>query len=502
VGATPDAERLPLEQVKTLTRIPVLPLSWADARPLLEALGGHVAPASWRGALPITYHMGPGPAKVRLKLAFDWKREPAYDVIATLKGALQPDEWVVRGNHHDAWVNGATDPVSGMVAVLEEARAIGELVKQGFRPRRTLVFAAWDAEEPGLLGSVEWAEHHADELRQKAVAYVNSDSNSRGYLRMGGSHTLQRLMSQVARDVPDPKRGVSAAERWRARAMAEGDAEERKRAFGGEELRLSALGSGSDYTPFLQHLGVASLNLGFGGEGHYGQYHSIYDSTSHYVRFMDPDYAYGVALARVAGRTVLRLAQAELLPLEFTAFADTVSRYVGEIETLADELRQETDEHNRMLDLGAFALVAPPDETRVDPPRKDPVPHLNLAPLRNAGARLQAAAKRYDQVLQETGPSAPAEARHAANAILLKTERALTRDEGLPGRPWFKHFVYAPGFYTGYGVKTLPAVREAIEQREWDRIDEGVAATAAVLEAFAAEVEKASAVLSGAAVDQ
>ena len=501
VGATPDAERLPLDQVKTLTRIPVLPLSFADARPLLEALGGHVAPASWRGALPITYHLGPGPAKVRLKLAFDWKREPAYDVIAVLRGIEQPDAWVLRGNHHDAWVNGATDPVSGMVAVLEEARAIGELVKQGFRPRRTIVFAAWDAEEPGLLGSVEWAERHADELRQKAVAYVNSDSNSRGYLRMSGSHTLQRLMNQVARDVEDPKRAVSVAERRRARAMAEGDAEARKRAFDGEEMRLSALGSGSDYTPFLQHLGVASLDVRFGGEGHYGQYHSIYDSTDHYVRFMDPDYAYGVALARVAGRTVLRLAQAELLPLEFTAFADTVSRYVEEVETLAEGLRQEAVEHNRMLELGVFALVAPPDEIRVDPPRKDPVPHLNLAPLRNAGARLQAAAKRYDQVLLETGPSAPAEARHAANAILLKTERALTRNEGLPGRPWFKHFVYAPGFYTGYGVKTLPAVRETIEQREWDRIDERVAATAAVLEAFAAEVEKASAALSGAVVD-
>ncbi len=501
VGATPDAERLPLDQVKTLTRIPVLPLSFADARPLLEALGGHVAPASWRGALPITYHLGPGPAKVRLKLAFDWKLEPAYDVIAVLRGIEQPDAWVLRGNHHDAWVNGATDPVSGMVAVLEEARAIGELVKQGFRPRRTIVFAAWDAEEPGLLGSVEWAERHADELRQKAVAYVNSDSNSRGYLRMSGSHTLQRLMNQVARDVEDPKRAVSVAERRRARAMAEGDAEARKRAFDGEEMRLSALGSGSDYTPFLQHLGVASLDVRFGGEGHYGQYHSIYDSTDHYVRFMDPDYAYGVALARVAGRTVLRLAQAELLPLEFTAFADTVSRYVEEVETLAEGLRQEAVEHNRMLELGVFALVAPPDEIRVDPPRKDPVPHLNLAPLWNAGARLQAAAKRYDQVLLETGPSAPAEARHAANAILMKTERALTRHEGLPGRPWFKHFVYAPGFYTGYGVKTLPAVRETIEQREWDRIDERVAATAAVLEAFAAEVEKASAVLSGAVVD-
>ena len=501
VGATADAERLPLSQVETLTRIPVLPLSFADARPFLEALRGHVAPEAWRGALPITYHLGPGPAKVRLKLAFDWKREPAYDVIAVLKGAELPDEWVIRGNHHDAWVNGATDPVSGMVAVLEEARAIGELVKRGFRPKRTLVFAAWDAEEPGLLGSVEWAERHAAELRDKAVAYINSDSNSRGYLRMDGSHTLQRFMNQVARDVEDPKRGVSVAARRRAQVMVEGDSEARERALNGEELRLAALGSGSDYTPFLQHLGVASLNVGFSGEGHYGQYHSIYDSLDHYVRFMDPDYAYGVALARVGGRTVLRLSQAELLPFEFTAFANTVARYVEEVEALAETLRKETEEHNRMLDLGAFALVAPPDETRVDPPRKDPVPHLNLAPLRNAVVRLQAAAKGYDRALREAGPSAPVEARRAAGAILLKTERALTRSEGLPGRAWFKHYVYAPGFYTGYGVKTLPAVREAIEQRKWDRVDAGVAATAGVLEAFAGEVEEASAALTGASVD-
>jgi N-acetylated-alpha-linked acidic dipeptidase len=501
VGATAEAERLPLEEAKTLTKIPVLPLSFADARPLLEALGGPLAPEAWRGALALTYHLGPGPAKVRLKLTFDWKRVPAYDVIAVLKGAERPDEWVIRGNHHDAWVNGATDPVSGMVAVLEEARVIGELVQQGFRPRRTVVFAAWDAEEPGLLGSVEWAERHAAELRDKAVVYINSDSNSRGYLSMGGSHTLQRFMNQVARDVKDPKRDVSVAERRRARTMVAGDLEARKRALNGEDLRLSALGSGSDYTPFLQHLGVASLNVGFGGEGHYGQYHSIYDSFDHYVRFMDPDFAYGVALARVGGCTVLRLAQAELLPFEFTAFADTVSGYVEEIEELAEEMRRETVAHNRMLDLGAFALVAPPDETRVDPARRDAVPHLNLAPLRNALELLEAAAQSYDRALREPGPSASAEARRAADAILLRAERALTRGEGLPGRRWFRHYVYAPGFYTGYGVKTLPAVREALEQREWDLVDAGVEATAATLEAFAAEVEKASAALGRTVVD-
>jgi N-acetylated-alpha-linked acidic dipeptidase len=496
VAATADAERLPLDEAETLTKIPVLPLSAGDARPLLEALGGPVAPEPWRGALPLTYHLGPGPAKVHLKLAFDWKRVPAYDVIAMLKGTERPDEWVIRGNHHDAWVNGATDPVSGMAALLEEARVIGELAEEGFRPKRTIVFAAWDGEEPGLLGSVEWVERHEAELRKKAVAYVNSDSNSRGYLQTGGSATLERLMNQVARDVEDPKHDASVAERRRARAMVMGEPEARKRALEGDDLRLSALGSGSDYTPFLQHLGVASLNIGFGGEGHYGQYHSIYDSFDHYVRFMDPDFAYGVALARVGGRTVLRLAQADLLPFEFTAFASAVSRYVEEIEKLADEQRQETEEHNRMLDLGAFALVAPPDETRVDPPREDSVPYLNLAPLKNAVARLQAAAGDYDRALAAPGPSAPSEARRAADALLMKAEQALTREEGLPGRPWFKHFVDAPGFYTGYGVKTLPAVREAVEQKQWDRVDTGVAATAAALEAYASEVERAAAALS------
>jgi N-acetylated-alpha-linked acidic dipeptidase len=498
VAATADAERLPLDEAETLTKIPVLPLSAADARPLLEALGGPVAPEPWRGALPFTYHLGPGPAKVHLRLAFEWNRVPAYDVIAMLEGAERPDEWVIRGNHHDAWVNGATDPVSGLVALLEEARAIGELAEQGFRPKRTIVFAAWDGEEPGLLGSVEWAERHEAELGEKAVAYVNSDSNSRGYLQMGGSATLERLMNQVARDVEDPKHEVSVAERRRARAMAMGEPDDRKRALEGDDLRLSALGSGSDYTPFLQHLGVASLNIGFGGEGHYGQYHSIYDSFDHYVRFMDPDFAYGVALAQVGGRTVLRLAQAELLPFAFTAFSDAVSRYVEEIEKLADERRQETEEHNRMLDLGAFALVAPPDETRVDPPYEDPVPYLNLAPLKNAATRLEDAAEGYDRALRASGPSASPQARRTADVILMKAEQALTREEGLAGRPWFRHYVYAPGFYTGYGVKTLPAVREAVEQRQWDRVDEGVAATAAALETFAAEVERAAAALSRA----
>jgi len=498
VGATPDAVRLPLEEARTITKIPVLPISYGDARPLLEALAGPVAPESWRGALPITYHIGPGPATVRVSLSFDWKRTPAYDVIARLTGSEFPDQWVIRGNHHDAWVNGASDPSSGMAALLAEAKALSALVARGFKPKRTIVFAGWDAEEPGLLGSTEWAEHHAQELQAKAVAYVNSDSNSRGYLDMSGSHSLQRLLNEVARDVADPAKGVSAAERVRALALLGKDDDDRKRALARQEIRLDALGSGSDYTPFLQHLGIASLNVGFGGEGDYGQYHSVYDSFDHYVRFMDPDFAYGKALASVGGRAVLRLAQAELLPFEFTAASAAVSAYVAEVEALAARLRGEAERHNQALERGAFEAIAPPGETRVTPARRDPVPFLNFAPLRNAAHRLEQAAAAYERALAAGGPAASAEARRAANGILLHTERALTRPEGLSGRPWFRHHVYAPGFYTGYGVKTLPLAREAIELRRWADAEKGIAVTAQVLEAYAAEIDKASQALAPA----
>jgi N-acetylated-alpha-linked acidic dipeptidase len=496
VGATADAKRLSVKDAPTLTKIPVVPISYGDAKPLLEALSGPVAPEGWRGALPITYHLGPGPAKVRLSLAFDWKRVPAHDVIAILRGSDEPDQWVVRGNHHDAWVNGATDPSSGMAAVLAEAKALSALVAQGLRPRRTIVFAAWDGEEPGLLGSTEWVEHHAQELGAKAVAYVNSDSNSQGYLDMAGSHSLQRLLNEVARDVTDPVKGTSVAERLRGRALLGSDEDDRRRAFAREEIRLEALGSGSDYTPFLQHLGIASLNVGFGGEGQYGQYHSIYDSFDHYVRFMDPDFAYGRALAKVGGRAVLRLSQAELLPFEFTAVASAVASYVEELEALALRLRGETERHNQALERGAFEAVAPPDEARVTPARKDPVPYLNFAPLRNGAERLQQAAGTYDRALAARGPAASADARRAANAILLRAERAFTRPEGLTGRPWFRHHIYAPGYYTGYGVKTLPLAREAIEGRRWADAEKGIVVTAEVLATYAAEIERAAAALA------
>jgi N-acetylated-alpha-linked acidic dipeptidase len=517
VGATPGAPRLDRSEAETLTKIPVLPISAADALPLLRALGGPMAPEAWRGALPLPYHVGPGPAVVHLQLAFDWNQVPAYDVIATLAGADLPDEWVVRGNHHDAWAYGATDPVSGLVALLEEAHGVAALARGGWRPRRTIVYAAWDGEEPGLLGSTEWVETHADELRRKAVLYINSDSNSRGLLGMSGSHTLEAFMNQVARDVVDPEKGIDVQRRARSQIILNGTAEARKEARERADLRLGALGSGSDYTPFLQHLGVASLNLGYGGEDEYGQYHSIYDSFDHYTRFGDPGFDYGVTLAQTAGRAVLRFADADVLPVVFGGLADVVNRYVKDVAKLADDMRDETAERNCRIEEGTYQAFFDPKETFVAPKSEPPVPFLNFAPLQNAAAKLQESATAFDKALharlagEEVGraDSAQTEAARtplpppdptalgALDAALQACDRSLTRPAGLPGHPWFQHFIYAPGLYTGYGVKTLPAVREAIEQRRWQEAEGQVDVTARVLENCAACIDAARQQLGG-----
>jgi N-acetylated-alpha-linked acidic dipeptidase len=498
VGATADARRLAIADAPTLTKIPVMPISYADALPLLRALRGPVAPEAWRGALPLTYHLGPGPAKVHLALAFDWNQVPAYDVIARLPGSERPDEWIVRGNHHDAWVNGANDPISGLVAMLAEAKAIGELRKAGWSPRRTIVFAAWDGEEPGLLGSTEWVEAHADELRGKAAVYVNTDGNGRGFLSMAGSHTLERFINEVARDVVDPQTKVSVAERRRARSVLDARAEDRKELRDRRDLRIAALGSGSDYTPFLQHLGIASLNLYYGGEDEGGSYHSIYDSFDHYARFGDPTFEYGVALAQTAGRAVLRLADADVLPFEFTAFADTLGRYVAEVGKLADEMRDETEETNRRLRDRTYQLAADPTQVHVLPTPRPSLPHISLAPLLNAKGKVEDSARAFEAAwtARTAAGALPPETQKALDAVLLTAERSLTRAEGLPRRPWFVHQVYAPGFYTGYGVKTLPAVREALEQREFAQAEEQAHVVAGVLEGFAAQIDRATALLS------
>ncbi|MCP9236651.1 M28 family metallopeptidase [Lewinella sp. JB7] len=479
-GATEDAERLDREDAPGLTEIPVLPISYHDAQPLLEALGGPVAPTGWRGALPITYRIGPGPAEVHLQLEFNWELAPAYDVIATLEGSEFPDEWVIRGNHHDAWVHGANDPISGMVAVMEEARAVSELVRQGWRPKRTIKYAAWGAEEPGLLGSTEWVETHAAELTEKAVAYINTDATGRGFLNAGGSHTLEKFFGEITTDVVDPQTGVTVF----ARAAAESEVNDGKRP---KHFQLSALGSGSDYSPFFQHLGIASFNMGFGGESNGGEYHTMYDSYDHYKRFKDPDFSYGAALVKVAGRTTLRLANADVLPFEFTRFSTTIEGYVGEVIKLSETLREQTARENRLIREGAYRLAADPTQPFVAPAVKEEVPYLNFAPVQNGLRRVQELADRYDPA---AAPTLSPSRREQLNRLFIDLERQLTREEGLPRRPWFVHHIYAPGYYTGYGVKTLPGVREAIEQRDFTEAQEQIDKLGEVLRAYAEQMER------------
>ena len=502
IGATKDAKRLPLDQAVTLTKIPVLPISYGDAQPLLAALKGPDAPERWRGALPLTYHIGPGPAKVHLNVKFNWDIKPLYDVIARIPGDSYPDEWIIRGNHHDAWVNGAEDPVSGTSALMEEARGLATLLRQGWKSKRTILLCFWDGEEPGLLGSTEWAETHAEELTRNAVAYINSDSNGRGYLSMSGSHTLEKFMNGVARDIDDPESGVTVWKRLQARGIANqasGDAADRQEPRARPDLRMGALGSGSDYTVFIDHLGVASLNLAFGGEDGGGIYHSIYDDFYWYTHFSDKDFVYGRALAQTAGEAVMRLADAELLPFDFDDFSDTVRRYVNEVRKLASDAREHTVERNRQIDEGVFAATEDP-RIKSAPPKKEEVPpFLNFAPLDNGMAALQRAAEVYAQAIARvSGNSASLPAGAAlreANTRLIAVERALTLKEGLPNRDWFKNQIYAPGFYTGYGVKTLPAVRESIEQKQWQLADRQIVLVGQVLAAAGAAIESAAAAL-------
>jgi N-acetylated-alpha-linked acidic dipeptidase len=507
VGATKDAHRLPRNEVATLTKIPVMPISYGDAQPLLAALKGPLAPPAWRGALPISYHVGPGPSKVHLKLAFNWDLKPLYNVIARIPGATYPDEWIIRGNHHDAWVNGAEDPTSGAVALLEEARAFGTLLRQGWKPKRTIVYCLWDGEEPGLLGSTEWAEAHAEELQQKAAVYINSDSNGRGYLGMEGSHTLERFINGVARDIEDPEAKVPVWRRVQAQrlsrpALPGPGAQDRTEARTRPDLRIGALGSGSDYTAFLDHLGVASLDLGFGGEDGGGIYHSIYDDFYWYTHFSDRDFVYGRALAQTAGSAVMRLADAELLPFDFDDFTDTIRRYVDEVQRLARDRRDQAVERNRMIDEGVYAAIQDPREKLTPPAREAVPPFLNFAPLENGLAALVRVAEAYDRVLAragENGGSALARAAlREANSKLIAVERSLTLNEGLPNRPWFKHQIYAPGFYTGYGVKTLPAVRESIEQKQWALAEEEIIKVGKVLENAGETIQAAATALDRA----
>ncbi len=502
VGATASAQRLAIKDAKTILKIPVLPISYASAEPLLAALGGRVAPAAWRGGLPLTYHLGPGPAKVHMKVLSDWSQKTLYDVIATLRGALEPDRWIVRGNHHDGWVFGATDPLAGQVALMAEAKSIGKLVKDGWRPRRTLVYASWDGEEPGLLGSTEWAETHAAELQSKAALYVNSDTNGRGFLGVEGSHEMQHFASEAARDVTDPETGSSVLARAGATervaryegAAGRGNSNGHGNSNPGTDLDLGALGSGSDFTPFLQHLGINSLNLGFEGETDYGVYHSAYDSFDHFRRFVDPDFTYGVALAKVGGRLMLRASQAQLLPAQQSDFAASVAGYDDELHKLADGMRVKTREMSKELDDDDYKLAADPKLPRAPPPRDAEVPYLNFAELDNAVANLERSAQAFDTEYARLAAIDAANGDAAVdrlNAMLTRLEQTLTDPKGLPGREWYRHMLYAPGFHTGYGVKTLPGIREAIEERRWDEANQYIGVVSRAINAYSASLDRA-----------
>jgi len=504
VGATKTAKRLALTEVQTITKIPVLPISYGDAQPLLAAIAGPMAPNPWRGALPITYRIGPGPAKVHLVVKSNWDLKTIYDVIARISGSESPDQWVLRGNHHDAWVNGADDPVSGMVTVLEEARALGELMKQGWRPKRTIIYCAWDGEEPGLLGSTEWVEEHQDELRQHAVLYLNTDSSARGYLNVSGSHSLERAANQVERDVQDPEKHTTVWKRAYLRRVARASSpEDREELRDRGDLRIGALGDGSDYTAFLDYTGVASLNMGFGGESEGGVYHSIYDDFYWYTHFGDTKFVFERALAQMAGSTVMRFADADLLPFDPAGSADAIKRYVAELKKELKRKQDDTREHNREVEEGVFTATSDPEKQYVPPAKQQVPPYLNFAPLENGAEAYARAAQRYRQAVarlrESNGDAWQAAALKEINSKLLLTERTFTVSQGLKERPWFKHQIYAPGAYTGYGVKTIPAVREPMEENRWQDADQGAALVGQVLmneaslvDSIAQEVEQAA----------
>jgi len=504
VGATKDAKRLDLKDAETITKIPVLPISYADAEPLLASLKGQMAPQAWRGALGISYHIGlPGPGKVHLKVKSNWTPlQPLYDVIAKIPGSVYPDEWVIRGNHHDGWVNGAEDPLSGQAAMLEEARAMGELLKAGWKPKRTLIYCAWDGEEPGLLGSTEWVETHAEELDKHAVAYINSDGNGRGYLGLAGSHTLEKFMNDIARDIQDPETKLSAWKREQLRAIEGAPSDKKQEVRQRADLHLGALGSGSDFTPFLQHVGVASLNIGFGGEDGGGIYHSIYDDFYWYTHFADTTFVYGRALAQTGGSAMMRLGDADLLPFEFGEFAETMQTYVKELKDLSKKMQDEIRERNREIDEGVFTATADPKKTYVPPKREEVPPYQNFAPLENAADAVTRSAADYRKALEHAnangGAALAATSLAEVNRLLIESERKFITQEGLPHRKWYRHQLYAPGFYTGYAAKTMPYVRESIEQKEWKQADEGVAVVAKCLQNEAALIADAAAKLASA----
>jgi N-acetylated-alpha-linked acidic dipeptidase len=461
VPSLPDSKRTPPEQSAQMPRIPTTPLSYEDAWPILEHLGGPESPREWQGALPFTYHVGPGPSKVKMHLKQDYQYRTIWDVIGRIRGSEFPDEWVVAGNHRDAWVYGAVDPNSGTAAMLESVRGLSELLKSGWKPKRTMIIASWDAEEEGLIGSTEWGEEHADELKH-AVSYFNMDVGVSG-AKFGASAvpSLKEFLREVTKSVPSPQ-GGTVYESWRRANQAGSEffnpQETSSSTFrppvaqSRPDVPVGDLGSGSDYTVFLQHLGVPSTDIS--STGAYGVYHSTFDDFTWFKKFADPDFVYEQEMARIYGLEALRMADADVLPFDYEEYGKEIRAYIDGAKKKA-----ESKFGNRMPDFSGAAEAARHFE--------------------EAGAKILSKEKKL--------PQDPSRLNHA----LGEAERALLLPEGLPTRPWYRHAIYAPGRYTGYAAVVIPGVNEAIDAGDLERTRQQLAAltkalhgTASVLENF------------------
>ncbi len=464
-AATGDAHRISPSEAKSLPRIPTLPINAQDAAAILPHLGGLQVPRGWQGSLPFTYHLGPGQSLVHLKLTMDYQQRTLYDVISKLRGA-NDDEWVILGNHHDAWVFGAVDPSSGTTVMLETARSLGELARAGWKPQRTIVMCEWDGEEPGLLGSTEWVEAHLAELQSKAVAYVNSDVGVSGPdFKSSAVPSLKGLVREVAQEVADPRSGRSVYDMWKERIERgqppRGNAERGQPwALADGEVPLGALGAGSDFCPFLDHGGIPAIDLS--SSGNYGVYHALYDDFYWMKHFGDPTFAYHAEMARIVGTITLRLTEADVLPFDYTAYASEISHAEAELEKKAKESRDVPLDHL-------------PDWKALD----------------SASAALAASAGRATQALEGLAAAPPDPARSKEmNRALVGVEQALLAPQGLVDRPWYKHTIYAPGSYAGYDAVVMPGIAEAIERRDAETAQREVASLAAALERAAARLDE------------
>jgi N-acetylated-alpha-linked acidic dipeptidase len=450
VAATADAKRLSPADAKSLPHIPVLPINARDAAVILSHMGGQNVPHGWQGTLPFTYHLGPGEAVVHLKLQMDYQQRNIYDVIARIHGE-DDNSWVLFGNHHDAWVFGAVDPNSGTASMLEAARALGRLARDGWKPKRTIIFCEWDAEEFGLIGSTEWVEAHQAELQQKALTYVNTDVGVAGP-EFGASAvpSLKEFVREVTQSVSDPGAGRSVFDVWKERLAKQavnptGVARSEPKATGDDPVPLGALGAGSDFCPFLDHAGIPAVDMGFGGP--YGVYHSLYDDFYWMKHFGDPSFAYHAAMGRIIGTMALRLSNADVMPFDYSAYAREISGMVTELQKRATEVGTATAGNNA---------------------GKGAAPSVDMNPAVDAAAQLTASAQRAQQALNALG-SAGMDAGQLAkvNHELAVIEQDFLAAQGLAGRPWYRHQIYAPGSYTGYESVVIPGVREPLDRKDY-----------------------------------